>query len=142
MQTFLPYANYTKSAQVLDDKRLGKQRVEALQILKAIYLDNYGWKQHPCVKMWKDYPESLMMYMDCCIDEWVRRGFQNTMTKSGLTSAKKPHWLGNTRLHLSHQSNLLQKDYNFYKQYKWSVTGHLNYYWCGYSKQDEDYNGQ
>ena len=64
MQTFLPYANYTKSAQVLDDKRLGKQRVEALQILKAIYLDNYGWKQHPCVKMWKDYPESLMMYMD------------------------------------------------------------------------------
>ena len=32
MQTFLPYADFQRSAQVLDYKRLGKQRVEALQI--------------------------------------------------------------------------------------------------------------
>lgn len=36
MQTFLPYPNIIQSAQCLDNKRLGKQRVEALQILKAI----------------------------------------------------------------------------------------------------------
>ena len=36
MQTFLPYSNYPASARVLDNKRLGKQRVEVLQILKAL----------------------------------------------------------------------------------------------------------
>lgn len=34
MQTFLPYANFEASAKVLDYKRLGKQRVEAKQILE------------------------------------------------------------------------------------------------------------
>ena len=36
MQTFLPYPSFELSARVLDDKRLGKQRVECLQILKAL----------------------------------------------------------------------------------------------------------
>ena len=36
MQTFLPFADFSKSAACLDDKRLGKQRVECLQILKAL----------------------------------------------------------------------------------------------------------
>ena len=49
MQTFLPYASFIKSAQCLDDKRLGKQRVECLQILKAIKDVNYGWRNHPAV---------------------------------------------------------------------------------------------
>ena len=36
MQTFLPFPDFKMSAQVLDYKRLGKQRVEALQILKTL----------------------------------------------------------------------------------------------------------
>lgn len=36
MQTFLPYTDFKSCARVLDDKRLGKQRVECLQILKAL----------------------------------------------------------------------------------------------------------
>lgn len=36
MQTFLPYADFTLSAQCLDDKRLGKQRVECLQTLQTL----------------------------------------------------------------------------------------------------------
>ena len=32
MQTFLPYPDFWVSAKMLDDKRLGKQRVEAMQI--------------------------------------------------------------------------------------------------------------
>lgn len=36
MQTFLPYPDFSASARVLDDKRLGKQRVECLQILNAM----------------------------------------------------------------------------------------------------------
>lgn len=36
MQTFLPYSDITESLRVLDDKRLGKQRVETFQIINAI----------------------------------------------------------------------------------------------------------
>ena len=36
MQTFLPFANFADSARVLDNKRLGKQRVEGLQILNTL----------------------------------------------------------------------------------------------------------
>jgi len=52
MQTFLPYQNYSRCAEVLDNKRLGKQRVECLQILNALLDASKGWKQHPAVKMW------------------------------------------------------------------------------------------
>jgi hypothetical protein len=36
MQTFLPYSDITESMRVLDNKRLGKQRVETYQIISAI----------------------------------------------------------------------------------------------------------
>ena len=36
MQTFLPYADFARCAAVLDPRRLGKQRVEVLQIMRAI----------------------------------------------------------------------------------------------------------
>ena len=36
MQTFLPYKDIQKSVKCLDYRRLGKQRVEAMQILKQI----------------------------------------------------------------------------------------------------------
>ena len=36
MQTFLPYESFRKSAEVLDWRRLGKQRVEGMQIINAI----------------------------------------------------------------------------------------------------------
>jgi len=38
VNTFLPYADFVEVAQSLDDRRLGKQRVEAFQILKANYV--------------------------------------------------------------------------------------------------------
>ena len=69
MQTFLPYPDFNLSARVLDDKRLGKQRVESMQIYKSCVLDDYGWKQHPAVKMWKGYETALLMYMDTMIHD-------------------------------------------------------------------------
>ena len=144
MQTFLPYADFKKSANCLDDKRLGKQRVEALQILKAIYIPDYGWRHHPCVKMWKDYPHALQLYMNACIDEWKSRGFKNTMAKAKEDSfTELPPWIGNKLLHDSHKSNLLAKDTEYYTQYNWTVPMNLPYFWLGYSKLDEiNYEGE
>lgn len=145
MQTFLPYADFRKSVKCLDNKRLGKQRVEALQILKAIYIDDYGWKNHPCVKMWEEYPHALQVYMNECIDEWIARGFKNTMAKSkpvrNILLLPLPHWLGNNKLHTSHQSNLLRKDYDYYSKYDWNIGNDMEYYWCGYSKKEREANG-
>src|SRR4051794_41739321 len=53
MQTFLPVADFEDSARLLDSPRLGKQRVETLQILRAIELPDYGWANHPAVLMWR-----------------------------------------------------------------------------------------
>ena len=43
MQTFLPYPDFAASAAALDTRRLGKQRVEALQVLRALTRVTYGW---------------------------------------------------------------------------------------------------
>tara|TARA_R110002153_G_scaffold81222_4_gene205981 strand:+ start:9283 stop:9732 length:450 start_codon:yes stop_codon:yes gene_type:complete len=144
MQTFLPYPDFVDSAKSLDNKRLGKQRVEALQILKGIYIPDYGWRHHPCVKMWKDYPHALQLYMNACIDEWIDRGFKNTMQKARVDSfTELPSWFGNELFHDTHKSNLLRKDINFYVQYNWVVPMDLPYYWCGFSKLDEaNYEGE
>ena len=54
MQTFLPYKDFSRSAKVLDRQRLGKQRVEGLQILQCLLgIGSLRWKNHPAVKMWK-----------------------------------------------------------------------------------------
>ncbi len=50
VQTFLPFPRFDASAAVLDDARLGKQRVETLQVLRALVLEDYGWAHHPAVR--------------------------------------------------------------------------------------------
>ena len=132
MQTFLPHPSFYDSVRCLDNKRLGKQRVEALQILKALYIPDYGWRHHPCVKMWNGYTQALEMYMDICIEEWIERGFKNTMKRANpqcYVDTKMPHWIGNEK---------------FYSQYKWKVNNVMEYYWCGYSKKEKEAvkNGQ
>ena len=39
MQTFLPTSDFRESARLLDYKRLGKQRVEGMQLLNAMQPD-------------------------------------------------------------------------------------------------------
>lgn len=52
MQTFLPYPDFAESAHVLDRSRLGKQRVETIQVQRGLVVPGYGWRHHPAVKMW------------------------------------------------------------------------------------------
>src|SRR3954470_18599534 len=60
MQTFLPVADFTDSARLLDTARLGKQRVETLQVLRALELPDYGWATHPVVRMWRGRAAGLV----------------------------------------------------------------------------------
>ncbi|WP_253907481.1 MSMEG_6728 family protein, partial [Arthrobacter sp. 35/47] len=74
MQTFLPYPDFAASAAVLDQARLGKQRVETLQILRALVLPDYGWRNHPATRMWMGYVPALTVYGLAMVSEWVSRG--------------------------------------------------------------------
>ena len=110
MQTFLPNSDFKTSVKCLDNMRLGKQRVEAMQILNAL-LYGKGWVNHPATKMWKGYEPALMYYHDLAIQEWVCRGFNNTMTEyePDVLTIIYPPWFGNEDFHKSHQSNLMRK---------------------------------
>lgn len=119
MQTFLPYSDFTASAQVLDDKRLGKQRVEAKQIILALTLPEYGWKHHPATKLWEGKVHDLACYAIAMCKEWKRRGFQDSLEPFfqeyvdptlDFTTGRYCGW----QLHESHQANLVWKDYWHY----------------------------
>lgn len=137
MQTFLPYPNVALSIECLDHRRLGKQRVEAMQILNIITgkTRTKGWRNHPAVLMWKGYDELLRYYMNLAIIRWIRLGYNNTMELQQANQIQFPDWFGNPLFHDSHKSNLLRKDESFYKQYKWQVKPDLPYYWPIHSNE-------
>ena len=139
MQTFLPYKSFKKSFKVLDYKRLGKQRVEAYQVLNVL-LDRTttgGWRNHPITKMWKGYENSLKHYLNLCIEEWMERGYNNTMNFESIEGDLViPHWLGNELFHSSHRANLLRKDYDYYSQFGWKENSSNPYAWYDTDKKE------
>jgi hypothetical protein len=144
MQTFLPYRDFTRSAQVLDSPRLGKQRVETLQVLRALELGEYGWRSHPVVKMWRGRTAALVLYGLENVRAWRERGHADSTydmiaefapevesaTQAGLADAGLlPTWLGDGRVHLSHRSALVRKDPDFYRPVFGDVPDDLPYHW-------------
>ncbi|MDX2564436.1 MSMEG_6728 family protein [Streptomyces sp. TX20-6-3] len=148
MQTFLPYDSFTDSAVVLDQRRLGKQRVEALQVFRGLTVPTYGWRRHPAVRMWAGYEEALVRYgLDVC-GVWTAEGRADTCSvtlmndyrawrpsaevreQSGLAAAGElPPWLGESAFHRSHQSALLRKDPEYYGSHFPDVPDDLPYVW-------------
>ena len=150
MQTFLPYESFTKSAKVLDGKRLGKQRSESIIILKTL-LGVYaregrkGWPHHPATKMWAGYEVALCDYSIEIAKEWISRGFKDTTLEwfedcrdglvaincfaSGNSIRSLPSWVGSRKLHQSHRSNLLRKEPNHYRKYWPKLKDDIPYLW-------------
>ncbi|MEU2350338.1 MSMEG_6728 family protein [Modestobacter sp. NPDC049651] len=146
MQTFLPVADFTETARLLDNPRLGKQRVECLQVLRALELPDYGWANHPVVAMWRGYTAGLVVYSLAMVRVWRERGFADTtetlisefapdaarMTQAEAAAAGLlPSWVGDEELHLSHRSNLLAKDPGFYRPLFPGDPDDLPYKWPG-----------
>lgn len=136
MQTFLPYPSFKRSAACLDDRRLGKQRVEAKQILLALEDPTYGWQNHPAVKMWRGYEYALAEYGYLICEEWIDRGKRDTLRSFFLQAMQKykttdsmerPTWLGNSKFHGSHQANLYKKDPDAYSEF--ADVPYQPYYW-------------
>ena len=130
MQTFLPHISFSKTAYVLDSKRLGKQRVEASQILDLIEgrVDN-NWKHHPVVRMWQGYADLLKVYYNTILLEWISRDNKNNMPFMKPSKPVLPPWLWDARLTLSHRGNLLRKDPGHYNQFNWKDADPEAPYW-------------
>lgn len=147
MQTFLPYADFERSARSLDAKRLGKQRVETIQVVRAVTRSDYGWRHHPAALMWKGFEEALGRYGLTCCEVWVESGFADTcaatiatdLRAAGISSirtqdelaeaGKLPPWLGDEALHLSHRSALVRKDPDHYRPLFPDAPDDLPYVW-------------
>jgi len=143
MQTFVPYPHMSASAAVLDRQRLGKQRVETLQIMRTLAGISGGWGNHPAVKMWSGYEAHLMWYQIAICEEWVRRGYRDTClgktmaiwsehladTSDSGISGPVPPWWGSAELHASHRSNLLRKEPSYYREFWPLEADDLPYVW-------------
>lgn len=134
MQTFLPYADFAKTASCLDTKRLCNQRNEAYTVLETCLGLSEGWKNHPAVKMWKGKEYWLAMYGIAICDECINRGYKETCKEKflkllpRLKKVDKPAWIGSLAFHRSHRSNLLRKKPEHYSRY-WKIKSDLPYIW-------------
>ncbi|MFH9574572.1 MSMEG_6728 family protein [Streptomyces sp. NPDC017454] len=148
MQTFLPHPGFRESALTLDRRRLGKQRVEALQVLRGLTVPGYGWRRHPAVRMWTGYEEALVRYgLEVC-RVWRERGHQDSCAASlvsGLAVCRPgepvrdqpelahaeelPPWLGDDAFHRSHRSALVRKEPEVYAELFPGVPDDLPYVW-------------
>lgn len=137
MQTFLPYSDFVLSARSLDMRRLGKQRVEALQILQGLSstAPNRGWKNHPASKMWRGFEYQLAEYGKTVCAEWIKKGYKDTCFDKicefqiQFTNREMPFWIGDEEFHESHRSNLIRKLPEFYRPQFPNTREGLPYIW-------------
>lgn len=124
MQTFLPCNTFVQCAKSLDWRRLGKQRVEAMQILVALRdpwaVEEYikrrnkqpgnGWMHHSVTRSWAGFELNLRQYLRACILEWIRRGYRNTMVIPEFDAKhnKLPKW-ATPEFQRSHRQLLYRK---------------------------------
>ncbi|WP_297737610.1 MSMEG_6728 family protein [Nocardioides sp.] len=147
MQTFLPFSDFERSARALDAKRLGKQRVETIQVVRALTVPGYGWAHHPAALMWKGYEEALGSYGIACCRVWTELGYGDTcaatiatdLASAGVGTIRSqaeladrgalPPWLGDDEVHVSHRSALVRKDPDHYRPLFPDVPDDLPYVW-------------
>lgn len=137
MQTFLPYSDFVKSVKSLDYKRLGKQRVETFQVLNILLerTETKGWRNHPVTNMWRGYEEAMKLYQNITIQEWIDRGYNNTMKFEIVDPSNLifPKWLGDEAFHYSHRAKLAWKNWNWYSDKFFDIKSEPEhepeYYW-------------
>ena len=129
MQTFLPWPDFAWSAECLDDETLSEQRADVLQIMHHLLIDGgVVVSKDPAVQMWEGYERALLAYQQALCHEWssvrghedevwdnTRLMFLDIVIDPMATPLIPPPWLGDMDFHISHQSNLLRKNEEYYR---------------------------
>lgn len=113
MQTFLPFTDFAKSADVLDKRRCLKQVVEASQIIDILSDDSIkAWRNHPIVKAWKGHLTGLWYYYNVMFNTCVNKHnicFKKLNLICLPPAFSIPEWINDERVLHSHRCNLLRK---------------------------------
>lgn len=133
MQTFITSFNFNKSAQSLDQKRLGSQIYEGIHILASLLnmeknlvnpKRNVGG--HPAAKLWRGFEMELGVYINSHLQEWFNRGYTSEINiknyhilaeRIPLKEFTTPVWITRNLIQV-HRSVLIQKNPDFYRN-KW-----------------------
>lgn len=150
MQTFLPYPDFEKSIRTLDKKRLNKQIWEAKQLYGALVMRHNSvtrvwrrhpktdvlrpiatpWYNHPVTKMWHGYAQALLHYHITAAKIAKEKGIninEDLLIFPIRSDNILPEWFGWEDFHKAHQSNLIRKDANFYRQHFPNTQENLSY---------------
>jgi hypothetical protein len=129
VNTFVTSDSVVECAKALDYRRLGKQRVEAYQLWRALMGMTKGWTKHPATLMWTGHTCFLALYCNTMIDEWIARGYKNTMQKlPHCKNPRPPWWWGWEPLTLSHKASLNRKMPTYYS-FDVGEYAHWGYIW-------------
>jgi hypothetical protein len=122
------------SARVLDRQRLGKQRLEALWMIRSLS----AGKIETVSRMWSKHIDALCLYTMIICREWRLRGYKDNLWEQAYlllnggmdTVFPLPPWLGMNEVHSSHRAALLFKDNPHYTQFGWSERPrYMGYHW-------------
>ena len=84
--------------------------------------------------MWAGYHAALASYGLLMCQEWIKRGYKDSLTPKFLEYIEKlgplilPPWIGGP-IHSNHRARLLAKDFNYYSQFGWSEKPTETNYW-------------
>lgn len=146
MQTFVTYFSHPKTMADLDNARLGKQRLETLQILRTLQgeEDTSHYNNHPAVRMWEGYEPALVLYGLFVCHEWrIVRKHSDTIWGDLAERAKgygmlgrppeieveQPPWLRDKWVIRSHRSNLMRKAPHIYAKKYAGTPENMPYLW-------------
>jgi len=107
-----------KYIHVDDSKTAGDKRIKpniTLYNVKPASIDNgyligMGFKSHPCVTMWLGFETGLCYYINAHINEWVSRGYKNTMTTYSEAQPIFPSWCNDEAVLDAFRANLMTKE--------------------------------
>lgn len=124
MQIFI-VGSPLETAQVLDPRRLNKQVIETVQIVKTIIGESDAWKNHPVVKMYTAHWDWLILYKET-LKSFLNGDLDNAKFLSKEADRYRPDF------HIQAffdqmKRRLYTKDNNYYSQ--WSYLGKSNVNW-------------
>ena len=128
MQVFI-IGKVLDTFEVLDRRRLNKQKIECKQILDAIDGISKSWKNHPITKSYTPYRKWLMIYL------WLLEEY--TSAESDIVMMihyNKWLWDNRPEFHTDEyfkqmKRRLYTKDNNHYSQYKDLGESDINWYY-------------
>ena len=129
MQTFLPYPSFTRSLACLDNKRLGKQRVEAKQILMAL---EFGPYQYDDIEDW---------FVHSTPSSWISCTEDAFRMKAGPGRYRRTPWYNHpaTKMWRGYEGALA--DYGYFACVEWVRRGFRDslLLWFESRRDDSDY---